>query len=63
MYPELITRSDLKVFLPPIGGISVYIFGNPEYVSGKIYIEICENCIFNKCIKCRSFQEINSSCA
>lgn len=35
MYPELITRPDLKVFLPPIGGISVYIFGNPEYVSGN----------------------------
>jgi hypothetical protein len=34
MYPELITRPDLKVYLPPIGGISVYIFGNPEYVSG-----------------------------
>src|SRR5438270_495221 len=36
MYPELITRPDLKVFLPPIGGISVYIFGNPDYISGKI---------------------------
>lgn len=35
MYPELITRPDLKVFLPPIGGISVYIFGNPAYISGK----------------------------
>lgn len=34
MYPELITRPDLKVYLPPIGGISVYIFGNPEYISG-----------------------------
>ncbi|RKP22656.1 GTP cyclohydrolase N terminal-domain-containing protein [Syncephalis pseudoplumigaleata] len=33
MYPELITRSDLKVFLPPIGGLSVYIFGNPAYLS------------------------------
>ena len=25
MYPELITRSDVKVFLPPIGGLTVYI--------------------------------------
>ncbi|KAI8055120.1 GTP cyclohydrolase N terminal-domain-containing protein [Syncephalis plumigaleata] len=33
MYPELITRSELKVFLPPIGGLSVYIFGNPAYLS------------------------------
>lgn len=28
MYPELVTRSDLEVFLPPIGGQTVYIFGN-----------------------------------
>lgn len=25
MYPELITRPDVKVFLPPIGGLTVYI--------------------------------------
>ncbi len=30
MYPELVTRSDLEVFLPPIGGQTVYIFGRPE---------------------------------
>lgn len=30
MYPELITRPDLKVWLPPIGSTTVYIFGNPE---------------------------------
>jgi GTP cyclohydrolase II len=29
MYPELVTRSDLEVFLPPIGGQTVYIFGSP----------------------------------
>ncbi len=29
MFPELITRTDLEVFLPPIGGISVYLFGDP----------------------------------
>ncbi len=29
MFPELVTRSDLKVFLPPIGGMSVYLFGDP----------------------------------
>lgn len=29
MYPELVTRSDLDVFLPPIGGQTVYIFGDP----------------------------------
>jgi len=29
MYPELVTRRDLHVFLPPIGGITLYIFGDP----------------------------------
>jgi GTP cyclohydrolase II len=28
MYADLVTRRDLKVFLPPIGGITVYIFGD-----------------------------------
>ena len=30
MFPELVTRSDLKVFLPPIGNISIYIIGDIE---------------------------------
>ena len=33
MFPELITRPDLKVFLPPIGGITVYLFGDPAAVT------------------------------
>ncbi|KAI9506288.1 Uracil-regulated protein 1 [Coemansia spiralis] len=32
MYPELITRPDLQVFLPPIGGLTVYIFGDPAFI-------------------------------
>ncbi|OCH85190.1 hypothetical protein OBBRIDRAFT_798413 [Obba rivulosa] len=35
MYPELITRPDIKVFLPPIGNLTVYIFGNPAYLSDE----------------------------
>ncbi|PPQ81526.1 hypothetical protein CVT24_000306 [Panaeolus cyanescens] len=35
MYPELITRPDIKVFLPPIGNLTVYIFGNPAYMSDE----------------------------
>jgi hypothetical protein len=27
MYPELITRPDLKIFLPPIGNLTCYIWG------------------------------------
>ena len=30
MFPDLVTRSDLDVFLPPIGGMTVYIFGDPD---------------------------------
>jgi len=32
MYPELLTRRDLETFLPPIGGQTVYIFGNPAFL-------------------------------
>jgi len=32
MYPELVTRPDLEVFLPPIGGMTVYVFGEPSRV-------------------------------
>ena len=28
MFPELVTRPDLHVFLPPIGGITMYVFGD-----------------------------------
>ena len=30
MFPELVTRPDLEVFLPPIGGMTVYLFGDVE---------------------------------
>jgi GTP cyclohydrolase II len=30
MYPELVTRSDLEVLLPPVGGQTVYVFGEPR---------------------------------
>ncbi|MBD2078405.1 GTP cyclohydrolase II [Leptolyngbya sp. FACHB-17] len=33
MFPELVTRPDVKVFLPPIGGITVYIVGDPEAIA------------------------------
>lgn len=32
MYPELITRPDIKVFLPPIGGLTIYIWGDPDTI-------------------------------
>ena len=33
MYADLVTRPDIKVFLPPIGGITLYIFGDPEAIA------------------------------
>ncbi|NVB82050.1 MAG: GTP cyclohydrolase II [Kofleriaceae bacterium] len=33
MFPELVTRGDLDVFLPPIGGQTVYMFGDPAKLS------------------------------
>ncbi|NET37632.1 MAG: GTP cyclohydrolase II [Cyanothece sp. SIO1E1] len=33
MFPELVTRLDLHVFLPPIGGTTVYIFGDPAAIA------------------------------
>lgn len=33
MFPELVTRSDLEVFLPPIGGTTIYLFGNVDSIA------------------------------
>jgi GTP cyclohydrolase II len=33
MFPELVTRPDLRVFLPPIGGITIYLFGDVAKLS------------------------------
>ncbi|KAJ8064509.1 hypothetical protein OCU04_006841 [Sclerotinia nivalis] len=34
-YPELITRGDIKLFMPPIGGLTVYCFGDPAKMSDE----------------------------
>ena len=47
MYPELVTRSDLEVFLPPIGGITAYVFGNPDNLSNpkvKLACRVHDEC-------------------
>jgi len=33
MFPELVTRPDLQVFLPPIGGTTIYLFGDVAKLS------------------------------
>ena len=50
MYPELVTRPDLKVFLPPIGGHTVYIFGDVEHLTDP-----------TKRLACRVHDECNGS--
>lgn len=47
MYPELISRPDIKVFLPPIGGLTVYIFGNHELISDpktRLTVRVHDEC-------------------
>ncbi len=41
MYPELVTRPDLKVFLPPIGGITLYMFGDATKIGDTRYPLTC----------------------
>jgi GTP cyclohydrolase II len=35
MFPELVTRPDLQVFLPPIGGTTIYLFGDVEKLTDR----------------------------
>jgi len=50
MYPELVTRPDLDVFLPPIGGITIYVFGDPAALSDP-----------KRTLACRVHDECNGS--
>lgn len=50
MYTELVTRNDLKIFLPPIGGLTVYCFGDVSAVRDP-----------GKEIACRVHDECNGS--
>jgi GTP cyclohydrolase II len=50
MYPELVTRRDLEVFLPPIGGTTLYLFGDPAAVGDR-----------ERPLTCRIHDECNGS--
>jgi len=50
MYPELVTRPDIQLFLPPIGGITLYIFGDPSAVADP-----------RRALTCRVHDECNGS--
>jgi len=50
MYSELVTRTDLKVFLPPIGGTTVYILGDIAAITDP-----------QRTLTCRVHDECNGS--
>jgi GTP cyclohydrolase II len=41
MFPELVTRPDIEVFLPPIGGTTVYFFGAVEKLAEPGVVIAC----------------------
>ena len=46
-YPELITRGDIKLFLPPIGGLTVYCFGDVSKMSdpnARLALRVHDEC-------------------
>jgi GTP cyclohydrolase II len=47
MFPELVTRPDMRVFLPPVGGTTVYLFGDVEKLANprtKITCRVHDEC-------------------
>jgi len=50
MYPELVTRPDRSLFLPPIGGITLYIFGDAAALADP-----------GRTLACRVHDECNGS--
>ena len=41
MFPELVTRPDLEVLLPPIGGMTIYLFGDVEKLVDPATVVAC----------------------
>ena len=47
MFPELVTRPDMHVFLPPIGGATIYVFGDIDKLNDprtKITCRVHDEC-------------------
>jgi GTP cyclohydrolase II len=47
MFPELVTRNDLEVFLPPIGGATIYMFGDTDSIpdpSRPLAVRVHDEC-------------------
>jgi GTP cyclohydrolase II len=41
MFPELVTRPDLEVLLPPVGGTTVYLFGEVDRIAAPETVIAC----------------------
>ena len=41
MFPELVTRPDIEILLPPIGGMTVYFFGSVEKIADTDTVIAC----------------------
>jgi GTP cyclohydrolase II len=50
IFPELVTRPDLSIFLPPIGGATVYLIGSPSAIAAP-----------DRPVACRVHDECNGS--
>jgi GTP cyclohydrolase II len=47
MFPDLVTRPDLSVFLPPIGGLTIYMFGDVKNIPDpgkKLAVRVHDEC-------------------
>ena len=70
MYPELVTRGDLDVFLPPIGGQTVYMFGDVAKIgdtkipiTARVHDECNGSDVFGSDIcTCRPYLNIAGGC-
>eukprot|EP00744_Colponema_vietnamica_P001363 GILI01002264.1.p1 GENE.GILI01002264.1~~GILI01002264.1.p1 ORF type:complete len:471 (-),score=162.07 GILI01002264.1:153-1520(-) len=47
MFPELLSRTDIKVFLPPVGGMTVYMMGDVANISNpekELAVRVHDEC-------------------
>jgi hypothetical protein len=68
MYPELVTRSDLEVFLPPIGGQTIYISATaatsviPLWSCVRVHDECNGSTCWPDICTCRPTSRMRSEC-
>ncbi|TFK34391.1 GTP cyclohydrolase N terminal-domain-containing protein [Crucibulum laeve] len=58
MYPKLITHPEVKVFLPPIGGLTVYILSNPACMrdeTKELTLRVHDECTDSDICTCKPY--------